>query len=141
MLSDKPWVRGVWITLTALMALGFGLSCLGAGDIPGAIMAALVPVMCLAGFVAFVRRVIVFMDRGMGRVVVRVAPVFGTTETGAALGDVARAEVEAKHATRSKDRDTHRANLRLRAGGMLALSQVFILGRGAESVVGHVNGW
>lgn len=70
---------GVWVVLP------------WGGRFPGAIMAALVLVMCLAGFVAFVRRVIVVLDRGMGRVVVRVASVFGTTETGAALADVARA--------------------------------------------------
>lgn len=140
-LVDKPWLLGVGITLGAVMALGFALSYLAAGDMSGAVMAALAFAMCLAAFTAFVRRIIVFLDRASGRVVVRVASVFGTTETGVALADVARAEVDTKHAMRTKGRDTHRPVLRLREGGTLALSQVFISGGGAESVVAHINGW
>ena len=88
MLNDKPWVLGVGITLAAVMALGFVLSNQVAGDSAGAVMATAIFAMCLGAFVAFVRHIIVFLDRPGGRVTVRVASVFGTKETGAALNDV-----------------------------------------------------
>lgn len=75
---------GVGITLAAVMALGFALSYLAAGDGAGAVMATAIFAMCLGAFVAFVRHIIVFLDRPGGRVTVRVASVFGIKETGAA---------------------------------------------------------
>lgn len=140
-LEDTPWGVGLVISLAILVALAWGLSRLWAGDSAGAVMAVLVLALCAAAFAAFVRRVIVIFDRGAGRVVVRVASVFGTKEEGAALADVLRAELDTRPARRSRDRDTHRATLRLRAGGVLALSQVFISGTSADTVVGQINGW
>ena len=140
-LEDKPWVLGVGVTLAAVMALGWVLFNLVAGDFAGAALAAFILALCLAAFVAFVRRIIVFMDRASGRITVRVASVFGVKETGAALADVARAEVDTRHAKRSKEQDTHRPILRLKAGNVFVLSEIYISGRGADSLVAHINGW
>ena len=140
-LDDRPWFLGAGITLAALVALGFGMSYLIVGDFGGAILCLLALGMCLMAFVAFVRRTMAFLDRGTGRVVVRVASVFGETESGAALADVRGAEVDTKVAVRSKDRDTHRPVLRLADGKALPLREVFISGGGAAETVDLVNGW
>ena len=117
------------------------MSYLAAGDTPGAIMAGLVLVTCLIVFVTFVRRTIVFLDRATGRVVVRVATVFGQRESGVALAEVARAEVDTKVATQSDDVDTHRPVLRLNGGGVLVLREVFASGRATELAVERINLW
>jgi len=140
-LSDQPWGLGLGITAAALVALGFALARLLTGDVSGAVWPGLVLAMCLAAFVAFVRRTIVFLDRPSGRVVVRVASVFGQTETGAALADVVHVEVETRHARKRKGPDTHRPVLRLKDGAVRPLSQVYISGGGAAELAAQINGW
>lgn len=140
-LGDRPWLLGLAIAAGAVATLGVSLSYLLQGDIPGALMAALGFLVCLLAFASFVRRTIVFLDRPTGRVVVRVASVFGQSETSAALAEVLRAEVDTKQASNSDDQDTHRPILRLANGGTLILRETLVSGGGAARVVEVVNRW
>jgi hypothetical protein len=140
-LGDRPWLLGLGITAAAVGGLWFGLDSLMQGDMGGAIMGALAFGFCLVAFAVFVRRTIVFLDRPSGRVVVRVASVFGTRETGAALADVAQAEVSTKRATKSDEVDSHRPILRMTSGEVLILREVFVSGRGSDTAVARINGW
>lgn len=140
-LGARPWLLAGGISLGALASAGFAISYASARDWGGAGGAALALVFCGFAFIAFVRRVIVFLDRPSGLVVIRTATVFGQTEVTHPLADVDRAEVDTKTGTNADDADTHRPILRLTNGATLPLTSIFSSGGGASRAVLAVNDW
>ena len=140
-LGARPWALGAGIGLAAIVAAGFALSYLQKGDTPGAIMAAIAFAFCISAFLAFVRRVIVFLDRPSGLIVLREATVFGQTETTRPLQGLRLAEVDTNAARNSDDADTHRPVLRFDDGSILPLTTVFVSGNGAARAAAAVNEW
>jgi hypothetical protein len=143
-LEDRPWALAIGLALTVIVAVAYLMSNLMQGDFGGVTLAAAATGLCLSAFAAFVRRIIVIFDRASGRVVVRVASILNQTESGAALADVLRAEVETRPPQRwrrQNDVATHRPILRLREGQTFALTEVFVSGGGAAQVVERINGW
>ncbi len=139
-LGDRPWLLGLGITLIAVTILFILAMNLMRGAVADAGWAGLSFLFVFGAFVAFVRRTVVYLDRTSGRVVVRVASVFGSHETGAALTEVVQAEVQT-NPVKSTRLYTHRPILRLRSGDILVLRQVYVGNRSAEVAVGRINDW
>ncbi|CAN1557163.1 hypothetical protein MCELHM10_02452 [Paracoccaceae bacterium] len=145
-LEDRPWVLGIILTLAILFPLLLALATWR--DAPWLAFAmGLVAAMFGAAFVAFVRRVIVILDRDAGTVVILFASLLGQTETTLALADITQAELETvvnrstkSTNTSSSTSETHRTVLHVGAE-IVPLAPIYTGGNGAERAATAINDW
>jgi hypothetical protein len=145
-LEDRPWLLGsilaFVIVFMAFLALVLGADALWRGVVFG-----LGAALFGGAFVAFVRRVIVILDRGAGAVVIRSVGLLGQTETTLPLADIAAAAVETvvNRSTSTNGRlpsvsETHRVVLQVK-GQPVPLTRVYSAGPGAANCAAAINHW
>lgn len=145
-LEDRPWLLG---SILAAVTLGLGALALtlGADSLWRGFGLGLGAALFGAGFVAFVRRVIVIFDRGAGAVVIRSVGLLGQTEATHPLTAItyARVQTAVNRSTSQTGKlastsETHRVVLDLH-GSTLPLTQVYSGGPGAAACAAAVNRW
>lgn len=145
-LEDRPWVLGIILAVVILFLLFLALATSGQSlwlTFAMLLMAALFG----AAFVAFVRRVIVILDRDAGAVVIRSKGVLGQSEATHPLADISHASVEttvsrstSSNGRRSTTSQTHRTVLHV-GDKVVPLTEVYSSGDGAELIAGAINDW
>jgi hypothetical protein len=144
-LQSRPWVLGSMLTafLLFLLSLAWGTLAdepwLAFGFALGAGLVGL-------AFFAFVRRVIVILDRGAGAVVIRTAGVLGQSEATFPLSTIRSAGVETRVSTSSSSSGgrsrTHRTVLQFHGGARPhPLTQVYSGRPGAARMAEAINQW
>lgn len=138
-LEDRPLMVALLLSAFVLLdvAAVFGLA--AQGEWAGVAMLGLGIPLLLAGFFFFVRRTIVFFDRGAGLVTIRVATLVSQKDETLSLADVTGAEVRRNPS--SKGGSTALPILRLRGGGSKALLSVSTSGGGPGRAAAAINRW
>lgn len=138
-LEDRPILIALLLSAFLLIDIAavFGLA--SQGEWAGVGMLGLGIPLMLAGFVFFVRRTIVFFDRGAGLVTIRVASLIGQKEDSLPLSDVIGAEAERNPS--SKGGSTARPVLLLTEGRKRPLLSVSTSGRGPGRAAAAINRW
>lgn len=138
-LEDRPLLIALLLSAFVLADVVAVFALVAQGEWAGVAMLGLGVPLLLAGFYFFVRRTIVFFDRGSGLVTIRVASLIGQKEDSLPLADVARAEVQVNRS--SKGGSTSLPVLILKAGGKRPLLSVSTSGRGPGRAVAAINRW
>lgn len=138
-LEDRPLLVALLLSAFLMMdaAAVFGLA--AHGEWAGVAMLGLGIPLVLAGFVFFVRRTIVFFDRGTGMVTIRIASLIGQKEDSLPLAEVIGAEVQRNPS--SKSGSTARPVLLLQGGARRPLLSVSTSGRGPGRAAAAINRW
>lgn len=138
-LDGVPWVLGGLIVAFVLGFVAFGLNGLFKGDMQGAVFLLAALFFGGVGFVAFVRRTRLDMDRGSGRVVITRRGVLGTSRLELALDEVRGAEIERSRS--SKGSTTRRAVLVLADGDRQEIDPVYTSGSAPRRTANRINAW
>lgn len=145
-LEDRPLVLGIILALAILFPLLLALATFRDAPWLGFAMA-LMAALFGAAFVAFVRRVIVILDRDAGAVVIRTKSVLGQSEATHPLAAISHASVEttvsrstSSNGRRSTTSQTHRTVLHI-GDKVVPLTEVYSSGDGAERIAGAINDW
>ena len=138
-LEDRPLLVALLLSAFLLIDAAVVVALVSQGDWAGVAMLGLGIPLLLAGFVFFVRRTIVFLDRGTGLVTIRVASLIRQSEESLPLADVAGAEVQVNRS--SKGSSTSVPVLLLRGGGKRPLLSVSTSGRGPGRAAAAINRW
>ncbi len=151
-LTASPWPLA--LGLGGVLALCAGLAVLAPRLAPGnagqVALGAGIAALAVAGLgVLLLRRVIVFLDRAAGVVLIRSRRITGETEDSFPLARLVRAEVESSTlgddtGSFGSDRrggKVHRPVLRLDDGTLRPWSPVFVSGGGAARLVAAINAW
>lgn len=138
-LEDRPLLVALllsaFLMIDAAAVVGLGMQ----GEWAGVGMLGLGIPFLLVAFYFFVRRTIVFLDRGTGMVTIRVAMLIGQKEDTLPLADVTGAEVQVNRS--SKGGSTAVPVLLLRDGRKRPLLSVSTTGRGPGRAVAAINRW
>ena len=145
-LEDRPWLLGIILAVVILFLLLLALATAGE-SLWLAFAMLLMAALFGAAFVAFVRRVIVILDRDAGAVVIRTKSVLGQSEATHPLAAISHASVEttvsrstSSNGRRSTTSQTHRTVLHI-GDKVVPLTEVYSSGDGAERIAGAINDW
>ena len=105
-IEDRPWILAICLSLLVLGFAGAALFFLTIGDWLGTVVMAFGLFVMTGILAASVQRVIVFLDRPAGVVLIRSRSVFGLTEKSLPLSDLEGAEVQTSRSVEGWHRGT-----------------------------------
>lgn len=138
-LEDRPLLVALLLSIFLLFDAAAVLALAAQGEWAGVAMLGLGIPLLLAGFFFFVRRTIVFFDRGTGQVTIRVATLISQKDASLPLAEVRGAEVQVNRS--SKGGSTSLPVLLLTEGRKRPLLSVSTSGGGPSRAAAAINRW